>query len=160
MGKRLHFGAMLAQTTDEVPMAYLTVTPNRRTGTCSCKGLATAGMRRLPMPGLALAGNDGMEKNMETIIMGYIRTTIRIHPFIPFLTKGQMRGPFRSLLGARSPNCHAEVLDGNVFSQLFRDGEPKRKGISNIHPPTPALYSLLYGPRKKVSLIIGHHPKP
>ena len=25
----------------------------------------------------------GMEKKMETIILGYVGTTIRIHPFIP-----------------------------------------------------------------------------
>ena len=29
------------------------------------------------------AGNGGMEKEIETTIMGYIRTTIRIHSFIP-----------------------------------------------------------------------------
>ena len=28
---------------------------------------------------LCLAGNEGMEKNMETTIMGYIRTAVRIH---------------------------------------------------------------------------------
>ena len=27
--------------------------------------------------------NQGMEKNMETTLRGYIRTTIRIHSFIP-----------------------------------------------------------------------------
>ena len=32
---------------------------------------------------LWLAGNKGMEKEMETIIMGSIRPTIRIHSFIP-----------------------------------------------------------------------------
>ena len=30
-----------------------------------------------------LAGNEGMEKTMETIIMGYTGTTIRIHSFNP-----------------------------------------------------------------------------
>ena len=30
-----------------------------------------------------LAGNEGMEKKMETIIMGYIGITTRIHSFIP-----------------------------------------------------------------------------
>ena len=29
-----------------------------------------------------LAGNEGMKKNMETTIMGYVGTTIRIHSFI------------------------------------------------------------------------------
>ena len=38
---------------------------------------------RLPYTGLWLTGNEGMEKNMETAIMGYIGTTIRIHSFIP-----------------------------------------------------------------------------
>ena len=32
---------------------------------------------------LWLAGNAGVEKKMETIIMGYIGATIRIHSFIP-----------------------------------------------------------------------------
>ena len=32
---------------------------------------------------LWLAGNEGREKNMGTNIMGYLRTTIRIHSFIP-----------------------------------------------------------------------------
>ena len=32
---------------------------------------------------LRLAGHEGMEKNTETTIMGYIRTTIRIHSSIP-----------------------------------------------------------------------------
>ena len=32
---------------------------------------------------LWLAGNEVMEKKMETTIMGYIGTTIRIHSFIP-----------------------------------------------------------------------------
>ena len=32
---------------------------------------------------LWLAGNEGIEKQMETTIMGYIGTTIRIHSFIP-----------------------------------------------------------------------------
>ena len=31
--------------------------------------------------GLWLAGNGGMEKKMETTIMGYIGTTIRVHSF-------------------------------------------------------------------------------
>ena len=38
------------------------------------------------MSGLWLAGNEGIEKKMETTettTMGYIGTTIRIHPFIP-----------------------------------------------------------------------------
>ena len=30
-----------------------------------------------------LAENEGMEKNMETIIVGCMGTTIRIHSFIP-----------------------------------------------------------------------------
>ena len=30
-----------------------------------------------------LAGNEGMEKKVETFITGYIGTTIRIHSFIP-----------------------------------------------------------------------------
>ena len=33
---------------------------------------------------LWLAGNEGMEKKMETTIMGYIGTTIRIHSFLHF----------------------------------------------------------------------------
>ena len=33
--------------------------------------------------GLWLAGNRGMEKKMETTIMGYKGTTKRIHSFIP-----------------------------------------------------------------------------
>ena len=33
--------------------------------------------------GLWLAGNEGMEKEMETITMGYIGTTRKIHSFIP-----------------------------------------------------------------------------
>ena len=32
--------------------------------------------------GLWLVGNEGMEKNMESTIMGSIGTTIRIHSFI------------------------------------------------------------------------------
>ena len=28
-------------------------------------------------------GNEGMEKNMETTIMGYIGTTVRIHSLVP-----------------------------------------------------------------------------
>ena len=30
-----------------------------------------------------LAGNEGKEKKMETAVMGYIGTTMRIHSFIP-----------------------------------------------------------------------------
>ena len=38
--------------------------------------------------GLWLAGNEGMEKNMETTIMGAIRNTIiRIHAFFPSLKR-------------------------------------------------------------------------
>ena len=38
----------------------------------------------LPKPTFfQLAGNQGMEKKMETAIMGYIGTTVRIHSFIP-----------------------------------------------------------------------------
>ena len=33
--------------------------------------------------GLWLAGKEGMEKKMETTIMGHIGTTIRVHSFIP-----------------------------------------------------------------------------
>ena len=33
--------------------------------------------------GLWSAGNDGMEKEMETTFLGYTGTTIRIHSFIP-----------------------------------------------------------------------------
>ena len=33
--------------------------------------------------GFWLAGNEGVEKNMETTIMGYLGTTTRIHSFIP-----------------------------------------------------------------------------
>ena len=33
--------------------------------------------------GLWLAGNEGMEKTMAPTIMGYMRTTIRIHSSIP-----------------------------------------------------------------------------
>ena len=36
-----------------------------------------------PVTGLWLSGDEGMEKKMETTIMGYIGTTIRIHSFIP-----------------------------------------------------------------------------
>ena len=32
---------------------------------------------------LRLAGNEGMEKKMETTILGYIGTTLRMHSFIP-----------------------------------------------------------------------------
>ena len=32
---------------------------------------------------LELAGNEGMEKRMQTTIVGHIGTTIRIHSFIP-----------------------------------------------------------------------------
>ena len=35
-----------------------------------------------PQIGLWLAGNEGLEKNMEITIVGYIWTTIRIHSFI------------------------------------------------------------------------------
>ena len=35
------------------------------------------------LSGLWLAGNEGMEKNMESTIMGYTRITKRIHSFIP-----------------------------------------------------------------------------
>ena len=36
-----------------------------------------------PLTYLWLAGNEGREKKMETTIMGYIGTTVRIHFFIP-----------------------------------------------------------------------------
>ena len=32
---------------------------------------------------LCSAGNEGMEKKMDTTIMGYVGTTLRIHSFIP-----------------------------------------------------------------------------
>ena len=32
---------------------------------------------------LRLAGNEGMEKKMETTIMGYVGITMRVHSFIP-----------------------------------------------------------------------------
>ena len=43
-----------------------------------------------PIAGLWFAGKEGMEKNMETTILGYIRDTIRIDSFIP-LTKDQIK---------------------------------------------------------------------
>ena len=36
-----------------------------------------------PVADPCLAGNGGMKAKMETTILGYIRTTIRIHSFIP-----------------------------------------------------------------------------
>ena len=38
---------------------------------------------RRHLTGLGLAGNEGMEKNIETTKMGFIGTTIRIHSCIP-----------------------------------------------------------------------------
>ena len=35
------------------------------------------------LTGLWLVWNEGMENRMETIIMGYIGITIRVHSFIP-----------------------------------------------------------------------------
>ena len=32
---------------------------------------------------LWLAGNEGIDKKMETTIIGHLGTTVRIHPFIP-----------------------------------------------------------------------------
>ena len=43
----------------------------------------TLGRRDRLSSGLWLAGNEGMERNMETAILGYIGITIRIHSFIP-----------------------------------------------------------------------------
>ena len=37
----------------------------------------------LKSTGLWLAGNQGLDKKMETTIMGYIGISIRIHSFIP-----------------------------------------------------------------------------
>ena len=37
---------------------------------------------RCAYTGLWLAGNEGMDKNMETAMTGYIGATIRIHSFI------------------------------------------------------------------------------
>ena len=43
---------------------------------------------------LWLAGNEGMDKTMETTIKDYIGTTIRIHPFFHSeLTKGKTQTP-------------------------------------------------------------------
>ena len=36
-----------------------------------------------------LAGSEGIEKKMDSPIMGYIGATIRIHPFIPSEAKGR-----------------------------------------------------------------------
>ena len=46
-----------------------------------------------PFTYLWLAGHEGMEQDMETIITGYRRTAIRMHSFIPdsWLTKGKFR---------------------------------------------------------------------
>ena len=41
--------------------------------------------------GLWLAGNEGMEKNMETIVVGYTGTAKGIHSFIPSQPKGKFR---------------------------------------------------------------------
>ena len=38
---------------------------------------------------LWVAGNEGMDKTMETTMMGYIKTTIRIHSFIPSCPMGK-----------------------------------------------------------------------
>ena len=35
------------------------------------------------IPGLRLAVNEGLEKEMETTIMGYMGISIRIHSFTP-----------------------------------------------------------------------------
>ena len=43
-----------------------------------------------PVTGLWLAGNEGMKKKMETTMMGYLETTVRIHSFLPTLTKGKV----------------------------------------------------------------------
>ena len=42
-------------------------------------GLSLVGFMQDSFNGLCLAGHEGMEKKMETTIMGYIGTTIRIH---------------------------------------------------------------------------------
>ena len=44
---------------------------------------------------LWLAGNEGMEKKMETTIMGYVGTSIRIQSFIPGQPKVSSRFGFR-----------------------------------------------------------------
>ena len=56
--------------------------------TCHSLPAATLSATIIPHPAAAtthlwLAGNEGMETNMETTIMGYIGNTIRIHSFTP-----------------------------------------------------------------------------
>ena len=41
------------------------------------------GRRALALAYVWLAGNDGMEKKMETSIMDYLGITMRIHSIIP-----------------------------------------------------------------------------
>ena len=48
------------------------------------------GARCIGFTGLWLAGNEGMETKMETTIMSYIRTTRRIHSFIPSVPKASV----------------------------------------------------------------------
>ena len=50
---------------------------------CKIKKMEYRAFSLITVGDLWLAGNEGMEKNMETIIMGYIGTYIRIHSFIP-----------------------------------------------------------------------------
>ena len=40
------------------------------------------GSQEEPLAYLGLARTEGMEKNMETAIKGYMGTTIRIHSFV------------------------------------------------------------------------------
>ena len=52
-------------------------------------GCARAGCSNAVHDWLLVSWNEGMEKNMETTIMGYIGTTIRIHSFIPSKPKAR-----------------------------------------------------------------------
>ena len=45
------------------------------------------GLCRVQGLGFRVSGLEGVEKKMETTVMGYVGTTIRIHSFFPSLPK-------------------------------------------------------------------------
>ena len=52
-----------------------------------------------------LAGNEGMEKKMETTIMGYTAVTTRIHSFIPSYPIYYLRVAQSQAIAISAPLC-------------------------------------------------------
>ena len=82
-------------------------------------GVAYPFSEYVPFSYLGLAGNERMEKTMETTTMGYIGTTLRIHSFIPSYPKVSSMRPFK------------EFYTGNSRKSVLPKSSPQHNLVSH-----------------------------